>query len=248
VLVATWVGCGAVERDPAAQPAPTTTNEAGALPNEDTPTTGLPLVPTCPPKPLEERCGNGRCPSTADDVELRCGTNGRTLRFATACGGTAVALGSGFGADVWYFNGSGNLVGLELQGDVPADCPDGTLSSTHTYGETCDAVGEPKDACSEVCGGAPIECGEVAGCPPTFADLPVDACDAEGEVASYATSCGGTIATIVTRDGTGRYFCFDRSSRLIGEGSQSEDGTRTLTRGVDCEADGAATNWCRKPG
>lgn len=244
VLAATWVGCGAIERDPAAQPAPTETNEAGAPPNDGTQNSGSRLVATCPPEPLEKGCGNRRCPSTVDDVELRCGTNGRTSRSATACGGTAVTVGFGFGADIWYFNGNGKLVGLVLEGDVIADCPDSTLSSAHSYGETCEAVGEPEDACAAGCGGDPIECGDERICPPTYRDLPHDVCQSGGGMTSTTTSCGGTIVTMVTREGAGRYFCFDPQENLIGQGTQNEDGTRTLERGVDCEARGTTLNLC----
>lgn len=236
VLVAMVIvsGCGASSSDDAASPS--------APPASSTSSTGR----DCSPRPLETFCASTECPATLEDTPLSCGALTGTWRYDTDCGGTAVSSSWGFGAAVWHFDDAGVLTGVESVGDVGFTCDDGTTGFSVVYGTVCAKLGEPSNACDEVCGGPPLtDCGDEPTCPTNFADLPIDACDEGGQVTSSRTACGGTLATTTTGDGLSTHHCFDPWGRLIGIAHEDAGGDRSLVLGVDCEADGLPRDWCR---
>jgi hypothetical protein len=236
LLTVVLSGCGATRHD----------DSQGPSAPESQPATS---ATDCSPRPLATYCASPECPLTPEGVPLTCGDFADTERYATDCGGTAVSGSWLFGAVTWYFDADGVLTGVESSGDIGIACKDGTFANTLTYGTVCSKRGEPTSVCEEICGGPPVtDCGDEPTCPTNFRDLPIDACDDGGQVTSSPTHCDGTLATTTTADGAATHHCFDRWDRLIGVAHEDAEGRRSLAVGVDCEAAGEATNWCRKPG
>jgi hypothetical protein len=103
--------------------------------------------PLCPSRPLSSWC-SGDCPTSPDEFHSdKCGFEAVT-RFASACGGVVIDVGTDWYDTAYTFDAGNHLVGVEYSDDVLRDCPDaaGTPCAASGLGEViCEGTYEQEE-------------------------------------------------------------------------------------------------------
>jgi hypothetical protein len=173
----------------------------------------------CVSQSLATLCGAGSCPSSPSGFEAHCAVDLKVRQATTACGGTVIEVGSGYGGTSWYFDANGTVIGAVSTSDIIETCPDGHLTSREVYGTTCEVEEPWRDLCPPIddCNAAPLACDGAPRCNETLEVALMDTCSDPVALlnTSSRTTCGGTLLAVDRGNGVVRY-CFDAQNVLVG--------------------------------